>query len=70
MSYRLFDQGYTAQEIQERKRAGIVERNEAEEMRLFKESEHRLNVMRGIKAWNELLDEEVKKRWREFMKGK
>ena len=70
MSYRDFDRGLTAEEVRKKKLAGVIEKNTQEEARLFKESEHRMNIVRQIKAWNHLLDEEVKKKWQEVTKKK
>ena len=70
MSFALFDKGYSVHEIQKLKQAGVIEKNTQEEVRLFKESEHRMNIVRKIEAWNHLLDEKVKKRWQEFTKKK
>lgn len=61
MSYRDFSRGMTPEEVQERKRAGIVERDEAAELRQIKEHEHRMGIVRGIQAWNQKLDRKVKR---------
>jgi len=70
MSYRDFERGLTGEEVKKKKLAGIYEDQEQEEARLFKESEHRMNIVRQIKSWNQLLDEEIKKRWLEFTRKK
>jgi hypothetical protein len=70
MSYRDFERGLTAEEVRKKKLAGIYEEQEQEEARLFKESEHRMNIVRQIQSWNAYLDEEVKKQWKEFTQKK
>jgi len=68
MSYRDFDKGVTAEEVRKRKLAGIVDEQAEEELKRWKESERALNFVRSIKAFNEKLDAEVLKRWRQFQK--
>jgi hypothetical protein len=50
MSYRLFDQGYTADEIKLMKRGKGAADHTMEELRRLKESEHVLNILQTIKA--------------------
>jgi hypothetical protein len=50
MSYQLFDQGYSADEIREIKQNQRVEDDTMEELHRWKESEHALNVLRKIEA--------------------
>ena len=68
MSYRDFERGLTAEEVRKKKLAGINENQEQEEANRFKESERALDYVRSIKAFNEKLDAEVIKRWRQFQK--
>ena len=70
MSYRDWNRGLTAEEVKKKKQASVTEKSTQEEARLFKESEHRMGIVRKIQAWNQLLDEEVKKRWKEFTQKK
>ena len=70
MSFALFDKGVSSQEIQKLKQAGVTEKSTQEDARLFKESEHRMNIVRQIQSWNAYLDEEVKKQWKEFTQKK
>jgi hypothetical protein len=50
MSYKLFDQGYSAYEISQIKQNQRVEDDTMEELRKWKESEHVLNILRKIEA--------------------
>ena len=56
MSFKLFDQGYTAEQI---KGMHDPSQNElmAERVCKWAESEHVLNMIRSIKAWNQMLDD-------------
>jgi len=68
MSYRDFDRGLTAEEVRKRKLAGIIDEEAQDELKRWKESERALNHVRAIKAWNEKLDAEVLKRWRQVQR--
>jgi len=61
MSYRDFDRGLTAEEV--RAKNGRRTNHTQERFNKWAESEHVLNVLRSIKAWNQELDEEMMKRW-------
>jgi hypothetical protein len=50
MSYKLFDQGYTPEEIKLMKESKSAEDHTMEELRRWKESEHVLNILRKIEA--------------------
>jgi hypothetical protein len=57
--------GYTSQEIQARRKAGIVDRNLALEARQKAIREHQLSMMQSIKASGEAMDRMQKKIWKE-----
>ena len=50
MSYKLFDQGLSSQEVMEYKQTHKAEMEAMEQLRKFKESERVLNILRPIKA--------------------
>ena len=68
MSYRDFERGLTAEEVRKKKLAGIYEEQAEEELKRWKESERALDYVRSIKAFNEKLDQEVIKRWRQVQR--
>ena len=70
MSFRLFEQGIPAEEIQKMKQAGKAEDYAMEALRKWKESEHVLNILRTIKASEGALDKMVMKKWQEAISGK
>jgi hypothetical protein len=50
MSYQLFDQGYSAEEVKLMKENKSVKDHTMEELRRWKQSEHVLNILRKIEA--------------------
>jgi hypothetical protein len=67
MSYKLFDQGYTAKEISKMHKPTQEERIQ-EEFRKWSESEHVLNILRTIKASRMDLDRMELALWRKATK--
>ena len=70
MSYQLFSQNYSPEEIQKMKKAHASEDKVMEQLRKWKESEHVLNILRKIKASEGVLDGLVLKKWQEATSGK
>ena len=70
MSFRLFDQGLSAEEINKIKKTQGVEDHAMEQLRKWRESEHVLNILRTIKANDRMLDRLVMQKWKEATSGK
>jgi len=68
MSYKLFDQGLSPQEIQKIKKAKGAEDKTMDDLRKWKESEHVLNILRTIKASEKALTKLELETWRKAMK--
>lgn len=64
MSYQLFNQGYTAEEVKKNKLKEDQQKHATEEFKRWAESEHVLNILRTTKAWHEKLTEMELKLWR------
>jgi len=50
MSYKLFSQGYSADEVRQMKQDQSVDDHTMDELRRWRESEHVLNILRKIEA--------------------
>lgn len=63
MSFQLFDQGYTAAEVNKIKQTTKLEDHVQRRMREWAESEHILNMLRKIRANERTLDKMELERW-------
>jgi len=68
MSYKLFDQGLSSQEIKSYKQTHQAEINAMEQLRKFKESERVLNLLRPIKASMEAYKQFEIETWQKLTK--
>jgi hypothetical protein len=70
MSFKDFDRGLTAREVQDKKLAEKEEDHAMEQLRKWKESEHILNLLRTIKASQEAFTRLEMEQWRKATSGK
>ena len=70
MSYRLFDQGLSAEEINKIKKTQGVEDHAMEQLRKWRESEHILNILRQIRASEKEMTKLEMETWKEATSGK
>jgi hypothetical protein len=70
MSYKLFDQGLSSDEINKMKKAHGAEDHVMEQLRKWRESEHVLNILRTIKASEGILDKMEMETWKKAISGR